>query len=840
MAATANQPFKEQLETLEKTSKLYSNVVEFMDDILKRTKEQRQLQRDLVKEQLDELKILNETGAINDELYDKKKNLLEAELAILEASTDVVTTDQNLIKIFAKRLKMYEAFIEEQKKSITLETALRKAGLGWLYDTVKLVGEYGYKNAVILTTIAGMALLVRELFRDFRAIDGAAAEFRKTIGITRDDSAQLEEIARNITFQFANMGVTAADVYKSMLAVTAAIGSSQALTQDMVADMTLLSVQLGVAESTSAEFLRVMGQLGQSTMDAQKNTALFTAKLSAAAGTNLNEVMNDIASASKSSYQFLTKDPLVLSKAAVEAKRMGTSLESATKTSSSLLNFTQSVKDEMEASVLVGKSINLQKARELAYHRDIRGLNKEILSIAKQTNFENLDPFQQDAVARALGKSADELAKMLQADREMDKIRHSTDPSIQKQVESYDRLVNANKQLADDEAKNYSLKLAELANAEALKTITLAMHGILQRLLQGPITLIAKGLTGIAKVLNWINDLMKKWLPLGAAALSWVDDLLVAVLAIGGAFVFGKIFKIFGVGGKVQNLFGGLGKGIGDFAKNLMSKLKNVGSFMESISMSIKKSILNISRGIGSGIKVIFKRIAEGLEYLSKPKLLMGALVLAALGASLIPFAYGMKLLTGISWKTFGIAAASLGLLVVAAAALGALMMSGVGAGALLLGAAAIAILGASLIPAAYAMKIAGEGFKSLGDGLKETVDSLVELQQLSFLGTIKEIFMLTASITALSKAISTMPKVDITPLSKYANVAVDINKPVGKKEQQKTAATNDDIVSAINKGFDDLRKDFKSGTLTANVYIDSQKLDALMGRRLAYTGQLT
>ena len=157
-----------------------------------------------------------------------------------------------------------------------------------------------------------------------------------------------------------------------------------------------------------------------------------------------------------------------------------------------------------------------------------------------------------------------------------------------------------------------------------------------------------------------------------------------------------------------------------------------------------------------------------------------------------------------------------------------------------MLGAAAIAILGASLIPAAYAMKLAGAGFKSLGDGLKETVDALVELQQLSFLGTIKEIFMLTASITALSKAISTMPKVDITPLSKYADVAVDINKPVGKKEQQKPTATNDDIVTAINKGFTDLRNDFKNGTLTANVYIDSQKLDSLMGRRLAYTGQLT
>ena len=44
-----------------------------------------------------------------------------------------------------------------------------------------------------------------------------------------------------------------------------------------------------------------------------------------------------------------------------------------------------------------------------------------------------------------------------------------------------------------------------------------------------------------------------------------------------------------------------------------------------------------------------------------------------------------------------------------------------------------------------------------------------------------------------------------------------------------------DAVVAAINA----LRDDMKGGALTANVYIDSQKLDALMGRRLAYTGNL-
>ena len=66
---------------------------------------------------------------------------------------------------------------------------------------------------------------------------------------------------------------------------------------------------------------------------------------------------------------------------------MGTSMTEAARSSSHLLNFSTSISDEMEASVLLGKSLNLQHARELAYKGDILGLNKEILNIAKQSRF---------------------------------------------------------------------------------------------------------------------------------------------------------------------------------------------------------------------------------------------------------------------------------------------------------------------------------------------------------------------------------------------------------------------------------------------------------------------
>ena len=106
--------------------------------------------------------------------------------------------------------------------------------------------------------------------------------------------------------------------------------------------------------------------------------------------------MGDVAIAIKIKLSIFNKKSIGSCQGCCGSKKNGNKFESADEKPSKLLNFTQSVKDEMEASVLVGKSINLQKTRELAYHRDIMGLNKEILNIAKQTNFENLDPFQQE------------------------------------------------------------------------------------------------------------------------------------------------------------------------------------------------------------------------------------------------------------------------------------------------------------------------------------------------------------------------------------------------------------------------------------------------------------
>ena len=78
-----------------------------------------------------------------------------------------------------------------------------------------------------------------------------------------------------------------------------------------------------------------------------------------------------------------------------------------------LLDFESSITKELELGALLGRNINLNKARELAYSNDIEGATKETLRQLGGINaFNKMDYYQKKATADLLGVSVAELSKM--------------------------------------------------------------------------------------------------------------------------------------------------------------------------------------------------------------------------------------------------------------------------------------------------------------------------------------------------------------------------------------------------------------------------------------------
>ena len=156
-------------------------------------------------------------------------------------------------------------------------------------------------------------------------------------------------------------------------------------------------------------------------------------------------------------------------------------------------------------------------------------------------------------------------------------------------------------------------------------------------------------------------------------------------------------------------------------------------SLKEFTGIDFKQVSLGVTTLVGLG---------TGAALLGKlgPKILIGSLAIAALGASLIPAGMAFNMFSDINWKGVAIGIGTLTLL--GAAAFGLSFISP----AILIGAAAIGVLGLAMIPAAYAFGIFTNALSSLtpyieafgnvissvigsvGSFLSGFIDSLVQL----------------------------------------------------------------------------------------------------------------
>ena len=80
----------------------------------------------------------------------------------------------------------------------------------------------------------------------------------------------------------------------------------------------------------------------------------------------------------------------------------------------SLLDFESSIENELQAELLLGKNINLEKARQAALNNDLATVAKEISEQAgSAAEFTAMNRIRQDALAKSVGMNRDTLAETL-------------------------------------------------------------------------------------------------------------------------------------------------------------------------------------------------------------------------------------------------------------------------------------------------------------------------------------------------------------------------------------------------------------------------------------------
>jgi hypothetical protein len=343
-------------------------------------------------------------------------------------------------------------------------------------------------------------------------MDDALFSIRKHLGTFRGESEEIEATAKSLAMNFAGVGVTFEIAAATMNSIVDDFGRLSSYTENIAGTIATFSSQLGIGEKTSTGLLRNLSQISGKTLNSTDGMIGFTKSLSNAAGVPLPKVMEDIAGASDSVRANFRGNTIELIKATVEARRMGLSLESMGKTSESLLDFNSSVNAEMEASVLIGKNLNLNAARRAAFSGDLVKQNEEILKVLQSVgDFEKLNAFQKKSLAAALGKSVEELQSMNQREQERLWVLKSGSKELKEMLATYEK----QKKLKEGEAKDMGKMIEDRAKKENHQQRMAALQQTFNKLimeLSGPILDIVEPIMKLA--VKYLPDILSALTPI--------------------------------------------------------------------------------------------------------------------------------------------------------------------------------------------------------------------------------------------------------------------------------------------------------------------------------------
>lgn len=203
---------------------------------------------------------------------------------------------------------------------------------------------------------------------------------------------------------------------------------------DTQVNTNLLATNLGISGKEAAQLVGQFARLNNGSVGTAENLIASTKELAKQKGLIPSQVMADVANSAQAFAEYGRAGGTNIAEAAVAAGQLGTNLDGVTKVTNQLLDFENSINQELELGARLGKNINFQEARRLAYQGDIRGaLQAALQQMGGIEAFNRMDIFQKRAAAAALGLSTEELQKMLS---NMDKL--NKDGSIQ--VSQFDQM----------------------------------------------------------------------------------------------------------------------------------------------------------------------------------------------------------------------------------------------------------------------------------------------------------------------------------------------------------------------------------------------------------------
>jgi len=354
---------------------------------------------------------------------------------LVELNEDVISGHMTLEGIQSKRAEIEQTIVDRKKEAVEGGRAFTKEeeeayreGLNLLESDEKrlstqrninaaktasknLIDKIGSAIGISMLNPLTMAVGILEKFNETQKAIGDKFGAMGVVFFKKElVDAQVE---------FTKMGLTADDAFSSIATLGNEFGISTAEAAKLSAHVSDLAKSTGLAVDESAKLLGFLTET-QSLTGEQANDLVKSATMLAKANKVAPDaVLRDIAQNTEVFAKFADKGGKNVLRAAIQAKKLGIGLDKVASAAEGLMDFQSSLNAEVEASIMLGRQVNLQKAREAALTNDLTGMQKEIMKqVGSEAEFNKLNLLQRRALAKAVGMEVADLTKLVSKQEE--------------------------------------------------------------------------------------------------------------------------------------------------------------------------------------------------------------------------------------------------------------------------------------------------------------------------------------------------------------------------------------------------------------------------------------
>ena len=400
---------KEKLKNIDKESKIIKDTFAEIGSLINELNSSLSTTSDLTQKAANNL---SKSKDLSKEFMDSEKN-------IKNLKEKLKNLDNDKLQKLKESLKTGDGLNHNLTKELGLQDNIDKlagtAGknkLKALGIDQKSLALLDIKNKLQGVMNAAMDTFITQLF----AADKETTKMAKSLNLSKSEAIDLKREFAAIAANTNSIKVNSVRLSKANAELNTQLGTGVVFSGNMLTTFSKLTEIVGVSAEAAGNLAFQAQNSGKSFREVEENILGASYEMQRGVGIQL-DMKGVLEATGKVTGQVranLGSNPEAIAKAVTAAKLLGAELDDIASAGKTMLNFESSIEAELEAELLTGKQLNLEKARAAALAGDQVALAEELSkNVGTHAEFSNMNVLQQDALAKAMGMSTDAMADML-------------------------------------------------------------------------------------------------------------------------------------------------------------------------------------------------------------------------------------------------------------------------------------------------------------------------------------------------------------------------------------------------------------------------------------------